>query len=325
MSNHERRAIDRLAELLDHHLRLWQAWLPAGQVSPPTFAELLRHWQREQTGTEPLPEEVTRLLAQGEAFVRLAEESVRLLADTADTPATAEMLARLHQAFPNPLFHSVTAPPPDTPDWEALRERLPAAFRALLPWAAGSDWSAGNPLQAELRKALGIPGIGLPAAAQARWTELAELWAEHQAADAALREHLAAAARQALLELQQRLEERHARGEPITSLRAFYDLWIDASERAYAAMLRSDDYAQAQGRAIHAMLRCRRQAQLIAEDLCAAFGLPGRTEMDATQAALHETRQRLRLLETEFARLRADGYARTRPRTEQRPGSAFET
>ncbi|MFZ4791390.1 MAG: poly(R)-hydroxyalkanoic acid synthase subunit PhaE [Candidatus Competibacteraceae bacterium] len=70
------------------------------------------------------------------------------------------------------------------------------------------------------------------------------------------------AAEQALNLMEQRLRERAAADENITSLRELYDLWVECNEETYGRMLHSAEYSELSGRLLNALLVCypRREA-----------------------------------------------------------------
>jgi polyhydroxyalkanoate synthase subunit PhaE len=98
-----------------------------------------------------------------------------------------------------------------------------------------------------------------------------------------------------------------------------YELWVDCAEEAYAARVRTEEFASLQGQLANTtaelLLLQRRQA----EQLARAWGLPTREEIDGLERQLRELREEL---EQGGAR-RASRAERRAPRpTEARPRAA---
>src|SRR5690606_33293613 len=78
-----------------------------------------------------------------------------------------------------------------------------------------------------------------------------------------------------------KLAEREEPGRQIGSVRALFDLWVDAAEEAYAEAALSADYRKAYGELVNAQMQLRATTQAIAEQVANLLGLPGRTELDS--------------------------------------------
>jgi len=200
----------------------WSAWLGGDAAAHPASdpAAALAGWF--DAGT-PGGEVAERLLAQGQQFLQLAE-------------ALGETLsARAGEDAPT--------------DWQAVFDATLARVRATLePNGDGAFHPAG---------ALG----GLLGEWQKLATDLGASLDGHDATAAylaalnAYAARLADIQRDALDRLKRELDEQHASGASITSLRALYDLWVDASEAAYAEQAPSRAFAAAQAELAHALCR----------------------------------------------------------------------
>ncbi len=101
------------------------------------------------------------------------------------------------------------------------------------------------------------------------------------------------AAKRGLELFELKLAERAEPGRELSSMRAVYDLWIDAAEEGYAEVALSPGFRKAYGEMANAQMRVRQLIQQQVERSTAAFGMPGRTEMDSVLRQLHDLRRRL--------------------------------
>ncbi|MEY2167385.1 MULTISPECIES: poly(R)-hydroxyalkanoic acid synthase subunit PhaE [unclassified Rhodanobacter] len=99
---------------------------------------------------------------------------------------------------------------------------------------------------------------------------------------------------QGLERLQARLAQRDAASPPIESLKALYDLWVDAAEEAYAEIALSDDFRAAYGEMVNSQMRVRQLQQRQTGQLCRELGVPTREEVSALGERLQQLRRDLR-------------------------------
>lgn len=116
---------------------------------------------------------------------------------------------------------------------------------------------------------------------------------------------------QGLERLQNKLAEHSEPGRQVESLKALYDLWIDAAEEAYAEIALSDEFREVYGAMVNAQMLERQLMQQQLEELCRQLGLPTRSEVDSLGKRLQEVRREQRAsgrggAEHELAALRAD-------------------
>ena len=99
---------------------------------------------------------------------------------------------------------------------------------------------------------------------------------------------------QGLERLQARLAQRDAASPPIESLKALYDLWVDAAEEAYAEIALSDEFRAAYGEMVNSQMRVRQLQQRQTGQLCRELGVPTREEVSALGERLQQLRRDLR-------------------------------
>ena len=107
----------------------------------------------------------------------------------------------------------------------------------------------------------------------------------------------------AIERMQGKLEERNEHGRQLDSLKAVYDLWIDALEESFAEVALSKEYQAAYGQLVDAQMRVRANVQKQIELATGEIGMPTRSELEGVHQKLAETRRTLR---TELSELRAE-------------------
>jgi class III poly(R)-hydroxyalkanoic acid synthase PhaE subunit len=160
--------------------------------------------------------------------------------------------------------------------------------------------------QEQLLRALSMPGLGYTREQQEGLQQLAQhLLSYHDA----LRAYKLAFAKTALASLnavQKRLQGMHEAGDKIETLRALYDMWVDASEEAYAEFAMSDEYQVVYGDLVNALMQVRKDMNTIAEQQYELLHIPTRSEIDTMQHRQQEIRRDNRRLMHELSQLRKE-------------------
>jgi polyhydroxyalkanoate synthesis regulator phasin len=94
--------------------------------------------------------------------------------------------------------------------------------------------------------------------------------------------------------LQAKLAELTDSPKQIESLKALYDLWVEAAEEAYAQIALSEEFRHAYGEMVNAQGRMRQLQQQQLDALCRDMGLPTRSEVTALGKRMHELRREVR-------------------------------
>ncbi len=150
-----------------------------------------------------------------------------------------------------------------------------------------------GPLQKSLSAALEQPAFGQHREQIERSQDLVAAFAALPEPLALYQAEMLVAARRGLEIFESKLAARAEPGRELTSLRAVYDLWIDAAEEGYAEVALSPGFRKAYGGMVNAQMRVRQLIQKDVERSTAAFGMPGRTEVDSVLRQLHDLRRRL--------------------------------
>jgi polyhydroxyalkanoate synthase subunit PhaE len=172
--------------------------------------------------------------------------------------------------------------------------------------AFGLDHQWQSWLQAMQRAGMngmnGMNGVGamqgLPAFGLTR-----EMQLDQQALAAAINDYVQINARyHALLQqvntkgiarLQDMLGQHAEPGKQLDSMKALYDLWVDAMEEAYAEMALSDDYRDVFGAMVNAQMQVRKRQQQQTEKMCRELGIPTRSEVHSLGQRVQQLRRDL--------------------------------
>src|SRR3546814_17911491 len=93
----------------------------------------------------------------------------------------------------------------------------------------------------------------------------------------------------------QRLQGKMAEpGRQVDSLKALYDLWVDASEEAYAEIALSDEFREVYGEMVNTQMRARQLQQQQTEQICQQLGVPTRSEVSSLGERIQALRRAFR-------------------------------
>jgi polyhydroxyalkanoate synthase subunit PhaE len=147
-------------------------------------------------------------------------------------------------------------------------------------------------------------GMGAAPAPMATFGITREMQLDQQAFQAAMNHYAQINARyQELLQkvnaegiskLQDMLATHAEPGKQIQSLKALYDLWVDAMEDAYSKMALSDEYRDVFGQLIDAQMQVRKMQQQQTEQMCRELGIPTRSEVDSLGKRVQQLRRDMR-------------------------------
>lgn len=141
---------------------------------------------------------------------------------------------------------------------------------------------------------LGMPAFGFAREHQERLQALAKAQMDYQQQNSAYNALMLKAGQDAYEIFERKLAEHSAPGQQIGSARALFDLWIDAAEEAYAQIALSPQFRKVYGELVNAQMRLRSGVQSEVEQMAAMFGMPTRTELDATHRKIVELERQVR-------------------------------
>ncbi|HEV7123311.1 MAG TPA: poly(R)-hydroxyalkanoic acid synthase subunit PhaE [Rhodanobacter sp.] len=169
------------------------------------------------------------------------------------------------------------------------------------------QWQAW--MQAAQHSALGdllqphgpTPAFGMTREQQMQQQATAEAMLASMQAAARYQALIQRANAQGMERLQNKLSEHAAPGRQIESLKALYDLWVDAAEEAYAEIALSDEFRQVYGEMVNTQMRARQLQQQQTEQMCQQLGMPTRRDVSSLGERLQALRRDLAALKRQMA------------------------
>ncbi|MBF0124424.1 MAG: class III poly(R)-hydroxyalkanoic acid synthase subunit PhaE [Magnetococcales bacterium] len=151
-----------------------------------------------------------------------------------------------------------------------------------------------------MEKWLSTPPVGSTREVQEKWQQAGRYWLEVQSRQKEYNDILLRIGLLALEKLQQRLLNPAEGQQPVDSLRKLYQLWVDSGEEAYAQVVTTTEYQEANARWLNAMMRWRGHLQEMFDQTLAAMNLPNRGELNSSHQRVMELKRRVRQLEAKF-------------------------
>lgn len=164
--------------------------------------------------------------------------------------------------------------------------RMMSAISAMkLPSNGGAD---------ELKSWFNLPAFGMGREHQEHQQKSAVAWIEYQEHMGRYNALMLKASQRGFELFEGKLSEREQPGRQIESLRALYDLWVDAAEEGYAEIALSQEFREAYGAMVNAQMRVRSQVQQEVERVATDFGMPTRSEINSIGERLQALRREVR-------------------------------
>lgn len=152
-------------------------------------------------------------------------------------------------------------------------------------------------LRAETAAAMRMPAFGFAREHQERLQALALAQLRWQEAQQDYGRLMAKASRDAFSRFESKLASHEEPGRQISSVRALFDLWVEAAEEAWAELALSQEYRHAFGALVNAQMRQRAAAQAIGEQVASTYGWPERGELDSAHRKIAELERQLRRMQ----------------------------
>jgi hypothetical protein len=283
-------------EWMDANRRYWEAWNSvfrqtqdsSGGSTRPDWAEPLEQWFKLMA--PPMPptsrDIFDRLTEQATAFQQFGEQ---LSATLGQFGGSADGLAACWK-LPMDTW-SRTASSASVFPGDFLESHKPDVWNQL-----------ADGFHRDLERFLSVPGLGYTREAQEEGRELIRLALEYQRALQSYAATFRTIVPETLTRLQQRFAER---GEPVTTLRALYDLWVDASEEVYLELVATEDHAQAYGRMVNALMALKNHGRNMVDEIVGALGMPTRHGLNTLQRRQQELRREIVALRRELGEARS--------------------
>jgi hypothetical protein len=176
---------------------------------------------------------------------------------------------------------------------KALREISGQGVRSFEQLASGAAPMLQQ-MQSEGVSWLKAPAFGYAREHQEHYQKMALAFVDFQQAAKKYSALIMKSSQRSFEILELKLAERAEPGRQIDSVRALYDLWVDAAEEAYAEIALSDEFRKVYGDVVNSQMRVRSQMQQEVERIGVDLGMPTRTELNSVHKRLHDLRRELR-------------------------------
>lgn len=169
-------------------------------------------------------------------------------------------------------------------------------MQQLQQWSdAAAPWLQS--MHKEAATTLGMPTFGFAREHQERLQGVARAQLDWQQALGAYHGLLGKVSQDAFVRFESKLIDREEPGRQVGSVRALFDLWVDAAEEAYAETALSVEYRHVYATLVNAQMRLRNAMQAIMEQQATSAGLPGRTELDSAHRKIAELERLVRRIQ----------------------------
>jgi len=272
----------------------WNAWQDmtreAGHAGrdPATMPwhEGFEQWARMFGGAGGQSETVERVLASAKNFTAFAQSMIA--AATGAGGSSPNWSDALRNGFGAPGMSAMF----NNPMAQALREISGQGTKSFEQMMAGLAPYL-DPAR-EAKSWLGVPAFGFLREHQEHYQKMASALIDYQEQNGRYNTLILKASQRGFEMFESKLAAREEPGRQIDSLRALYDLWVDAAEEAYAEIALSPEFREVYGALINAQMRVRSQVQQEVERIATDFGMPTRSELDSIGQRLHDLRREVR-------------------------------
>lgn len=320
--------------------RYWDGWKSQGVTPPVGFGRMdanapwqaaLDQWAQLFGKSQQQSDLVDRVTANAKSYVALMQSMLNSSLGQGGDGGAAAWTEALRNGFNIPGMDPALWNNPLGTNFRDMAGQGAKGFEQLM-----AEFGRGaGPFKQELLGTLGMPAFGLAREHQERWQALGTALVEYQEQTNRYNTLILKSSQQGFERFQSKLAEREEPGRQLESVRAVYDLWIDAAEEAYAEIALSDEFRKVYGAMVNAQMRVRSLIQTEIEQQTRQLGMPTRTELKGVEKSVQELRRNLKNsqensaadLAGDIAALRAEVAALKRElaaSAEARPAKAAE-
>ncbi len=274
------------------YLGAWQEAAQAGTgavppAAPPPWQGSFEQWSRLAGVGTAQSETVDRLLDSAKSYAAFMQSMLGAAPTQAGAMPWAELLK---QGFAGPMpganpFAGTSA----MPSWQGVQQGFAPWMNALSSMRTPPKFDT-----AEMKAWMDLPAFGLLREYQEHHQKTALAWVDYQEQTGKYNALMLKAAKRGFELFEGKLTEREQPGRQIESLRALYDLWVDAAEEGYAEIALSSEFREVYGALVNAQMRVRSQIQKEVERVATDLGMPTRSEINSIGERLQVLRREVR-------------------------------
>ena len=293
----------------------------------PDWSQTLDQWWRlvSPQASDPVSEMFQRIIETGKNFNKLAEQGYSLGQTQSQEDPIQSWLDNMQKGFEDwskqistnkfSLFDNKDS---SIPEWMGLNKGALEIWDAV----ANSIGLGGVPDipglekgKVELSRLLKSPALGQWREHQQQLQNIAQLLIEFQEADQVYKLAFAQMGIRSIEALRQRLSNISSDEDKVSTVREFYDLWVDVNEEIYSEFAMTDEYQVIHGDFVNSLMALRKETNSLTEKLYKAVNLPTRSELNTINKRLQEQRRENIQLRNEIKRLASQIDRRTEKKT----------
>lgn len=213
--------------------------------------------------------------------------------------------AGLHAGVQDPArdFMAFWQMPADT--WQrAVSAFTPLPGDMMKGLHTGATEGFGKDMHEHLDRFLSTPGVGYSRENQAQYQELSRRILDYQRAYQTYQAGMTQVALESMDRFRARMDDAARREQPIASLRALFNEWVDVCEEVYGEHAMSDEYARHYGEMVNALMAVKQQGSMLVDEMLEGFNIPTRNEISTLQQRLQETRREMQRMTREIAAMK---------------------
>ena len=301
----------------------------------PDWSQTLDQWWRlvSPQASDPVSEMFQRIIETGKSFNKLAEQGYSFGQTDGQEDLVQSWLDNMQKGFEDwssqistHKFSFNDNKDSSIPEWMGLNKG------ALEIWdtVANSIGLGGVPDipgldkgKVEISRLLKSPALGQWREHQQQLQNIAQLLIEFQEADQVYKLAFAQMGIRSIDALRQRLSNIGSDEEKVSTVREFYDLWVDVNEEIYSEFTMTDEYQVIHGDFVNALMALRKETNALTEKMYKALNLPTRSELNTINKRLQEQRRENIQLRNEIKKLASQITSKSEKKTE--PTSKSQT
>ena len=301
----------------------------------PDWSQTLDQWWRlvSPQASDPVSEMFQRIIETGKSFNKLAEQGYSFGQTEGQEDLVQSWLNNMQKGFEDwssqistHKFSFNDNNNSSIPEWMGLNKG------ALEIWdtVANSIGLGGVPdipgldkSKIEISRLLKSPALGQWREHQQQLQNIAQLLIEFQEADQVYKLAFAQMGIRSIDALRQRLSNIGSDEEKVSTVREFYDLWVDVNEEIYSEFTMTDEYQVIHGDFVNALMALRKETNALTEKMYKALNLPTRSELNTINKRLQEQRRENIQLRNEIKKLASQIASKSEKKTE--PTSKSQT
>ncbi|GAA0704218.1 class III poly(R)-hydroxyalkanoic acid synthase subunit PhaE [Dokdonella soli] len=278
------------------YLSAWQDASRGGVTAPQPSASAPWHegfeqWSRLFAAGGGQSETIDRVIDSAKSYAAFMQSMIAAFTANAQGDG-APWTDALRQGFAIPAGASLFEHPMARA-WQGLAGQGGNGFAQFMS-ALGALRSPPPADFGELKAWLNLPAFGVMREHQEHYQKMAVTWVDYQEQMRRYNALMLRASQRGFELFEGKLAEREQPGRQIESLRALYDLWVDAAEEGYAEIALSMEFREAYGALVNAQMRVRSQVQQEVERVSVDFGMPTRSELNSIGERLQALRREVR-------------------------------